>query len=143
MDASVVHRIQVALQLLKRNLESDMIRKMDSHITGPQMFMLYLINKYDKCKLNLLAEKMEVKPSAITVMMDRLEKPGYVKRTHDVTDRRSVLVEITPKGKEILAQGVQQRNEILSSYLSRLEPHEPILVAELLERMIGLEPGTE
>jgi MarR family transcriptional regulator, organic hydroperoxide resistance regulator len=143
MDASVVHRVQVALQLLKRNLESDMIRKMDSHITGPQMFMLYFINKHERCKLNMLADKMEVKPSAITVMIDRLEKPGYVKRTHDQVDRRSVLVEITPEGKEILVAAVKQRNEILSGYLSRLEPNETVLVAELLEKMVDLKPDAE
>ena len=75
---SLVNRFQIAIQLLKRNMESDVQNK-ESPITKPQTFLLYALNKFGKCKLSQLAEMMEVKPSAITVMIDRLEKAGYVK----------------------------------------------------------------
>ncbi len=133
----IVNRIQIALQLLKKNMNADMYHSEESPITRTQMFMLFAINKLGPCKLTLLAEKMEVKPSAITVMIDRLEKPGYVKRTHDSIDRRSVLVEVTPLGKEVLEKAIQERNEILKASLSHLEPKEIILFAELLEKIAG------
>jgi MarR family transcriptional regulator, organic hydroperoxide resistance regulator len=134
---SLVHRVQVALQTLKRHVESEMMRRQDNEITGPQMYMLFYIKKNENCKLTQLAELLDVKPSAITVMMDRLEKPGYVKRTNDPTDRRSILVELTPKGSEILEQNVARRNEILSTYLARLTPDEVVTLTALLEKLTG------
>src|ERR1700722_13349850 len=35
-------------------------------------------------------------PGAVTGLMDRLEKAGYVRREHDPRDRRKVLVELVP-----------------------------------------------
>lgn len=136
---SLVHRMQIAMQLLRRNIESDLQKTVESPITKPQMFMLYTINKFEKCKLSYLAELLDVKPSAITVMIDRLEKAGYIKRFQDADDRRLVLVEMTPSGKEVLEKAIQDRNNILKMYLSKLEPKEVVLITELLEKVAGLE----
>ena len=136
MDA-LVHRIQLALQQFKRNMESESLNKGECDITKPQMFLLYAINNHGVCKLALLAEEMEVKPSAITVMIDRLERSGYVKRTHDTVDRRSVLVEVTPLGKDMLEKSIQERNDILKHYLVRLEPKEVLMFTELLEKIVN------
>ncbi|GAB2696482.1 MarR family winged helix-turn-helix transcriptional regulator [Paenibacillus thermoaerophilus] len=130
-----VERIYVALKQFKRNMESELLQNIDADITGPQMFMLCSISQQEKCRLAQLADRMEVKPSAITVMIDRLEKPGYVKRVPDPSDRRSTLVEITPAGQEVLEKAIRKRNEILRSYLSRLQPEEVELFAELLEKL--------
>lgn len=135
----LAYRIQIAFQLLKQNIESDSLDRTNSEITRPQMFMLYFIHKYGKCKLTQLAEKMEVKPSAITVMIDRLEKAGYVERTHCTEDRRSILVEVTPLGKETLETAIQARSEVIKTYLQRLKPEERITFTELLEALAGLE----
>jgi len=135
----MAQRFQMALQAFKRSLESDILHKMDAQITGPQMFMLYYICKHGACKLTQIAEKMEVKPSAVTVMIDRLEKSGYVRRKHDTVDRRAVLVEATPAGRDVLDAAIRDRNEILSHYLSRLEQDEVRKLTELFEKMMGIE----
>ena len=136
---SHVQRFQTAIQALKR-MEFEVLQKMEAQITGPQIFMLFWIRKNGKCKLSQLAELMEVKPSAVTVMIDRLEKSGYVQRTHDTVDRRSILVEVTPSGQEVLDQALRERNEVTRQYLSRLEPDEVRMVIVLLEKMMKIEP---
>jgi DNA-binding MarR family transcriptional regulator len=133
---SYVHRFYAAFQGLKRDLEAKILQKLDSTITGPQMYMLYYISQREKCRLTELADKLEVKPSAVTVMIDRLEKAGFVTRIHDTVDRRAIFVEVTASGKEVLNRVVAKRNEIISSYLSNLKPEEVELVTELLEKMI-------
>jgi DNA-binding MarR family transcriptional regulator len=133
---SYVHRFYAAHQELRRDVETKILQKLDSTITGPQIYMLHYISQRGKCKLTELADKLEVKPSAVTVMIDRLEKAGFVTRIHDTVDRRAILVEVTASGKEVLNRAVGQRNEIISSYLSNLEPEEVELVTELLEKMI-------
>lgn len=136
---NVTRRIQLALQTLKRTIESESTYKTSIGVTQPQMFLLYFLSREEKCKLSQLAEKLEVKPSAITVMIDRLEKPGYVRRIQDTEDRRAIWVEITEAGQAILKQAIQERNEILGKYLSRLSQEEIVQLAGMLEKMMGIE----
>src|SRR2546430_4899710 len=42
--------------------------------------------------------------AGITSRLDRLERRGYVKRTRHPSDRRGVLVELTPAGRKVLQQ---------------------------------------
>jgi DNA-binding MarR family transcriptional regulator len=44
-----------------------------------------------------LAERARLSPGAMTALLDRLEKKGLARRLRDTTDRRRVLVEVTPK----------------------------------------------
>jgi MarR family transcriptional regulator, organic hydroperoxide resistance regulator len=137
LEEHLIERFQTAILALRRGLESEILR--DSPITGPQMFVLFYIHVKKKCKITQLAEKLEVKPSAVTVMIDRLEKSGYVKRGDDPVDRRAILVELTEEGKERVALMIRKKNAILSSYLSRLEPQERDSITAMLEKMIKTE----
>jgi DNA-binding MarR family transcriptional regulator len=49
-----------------------------------------------------LAEATNLSPGAMTAALDRLERLGYVRRVRSSTDRRSVLVEITPTARMII-----------------------------------------
>jgi DNA-binding MarR family transcriptional regulator len=111
--------------------------KEENQITKPQFFLLYYINQLGSCKLTQLAEKMDVKPSAISVMIDRMEKAGFVTRTYFVVDRRSVLIQVTPLGKQIIAEEIGLRNKIIEGYLSNLNKEEAIILTELLEKMMS------
>ena len=134
-------RIQISLQYIKRNMETDLLRTGQLPITGPQMYMLYYLNRHERCRLAQLADVFEVKPSAITVMVDRLEKPGDVRRLPDPEDRRSVLVEVTPEGKDVLMQAFRARCEVLGNYLSRLDDEEIPVFIRLLEKFAGVPEG--
>ena len=47
-----------------------------------------------------LAEESRLSTGAITAVLDRLERAGYVRRLADPSDRRRVLVETTPLFRE-------------------------------------------
>jgi len=51
----------------------------------------------------MLAESMAMTTGGVTVMLDRLEKAGHVKREPNPDDRRSVLVKPVPKKMEKIA----------------------------------------
>ena len=84
-----------------------------------------MISKESSPKQTHLAEKLGVKPSAITVMIDRLVQSGHVIRKHHETDRRIVLVENTTEtGKAILKQAEDVQKEVIARGLSQLPPEE-------------------
>ncbi len=50
-----------------------------------------------------LAEKLLKSGGNLTLVVDNLEKAGYVQRERDPADRRFVVVKLTPKGQTFIA----------------------------------------
>lgn len=140
---SLASRFQRSVTLLNRQFGSVIIDRLDAQVTGTQMYMLHYIRESGKCRLTELAEKLDVKPSAVTVMIDRLEKAEYVKRTNDLSDRRVVLVELTAEGTAILEKAQEIREEFIGAYLNRLDPEEARIATEALEKLVGFAQQTD
>jgi DNA-binding MarR family transcriptional regulator len=66
-------------------------------------------------KAGELARRAELTSGSMTSRLDALEKEGLVRRLRDPDDRRSVLVELTAKGREKHEQtmGIQGQKEAL------------------------------
>jgi DNA-binding MarR family transcriptional regulator len=66
-------------------------------------------------KAGELARRAELTSGAMTSRLDALEKEGLVRRLRDAGDRRSVLVELTEKGRKKHEQtmGIQAQKETL------------------------------
>jgi DNA-binding MarR family transcriptional regulator len=57
-----------------------------------------------KATVGVLAERMQLAHHSTVELLDRLEERGLVERRRDESDRRQVLVQVTPAGEEILAE---------------------------------------
>ncbi|WP_165861201.1 MarR family winged helix-turn-helix transcriptional regulator [Paenibacillus paeoniae] len=133
---TLVSRFQRSLTQLNRLFVSEIVDRLDSQVTGTQMYMLHYINQSERCRLTELAEKLDVKPSAVTVMIDRLVKSDYVVRTHDKDDRRVILVELTPTGKDILEKAQALREQIVGAYIDKMDPGDARIATDVLEKMV-------
>lgn len=51
-----------------------------------------------------IARKMGHSTAAATGLVDRLEKLGYMERTHAIDDRRKVMVRVTSKGLDLVSR---------------------------------------
>lgn len=71
-----------------------------------------------------LAEFLQEKHNSVVGLVDRAEHSGFVRRESDSTDRRVVLVSLTPRGKATLARvSLLHRGEVkrLKEELSKIE----------------------
>jgi DNA-binding MarR family transcriptional regulator len=59
-----------------------------------------ILDQHGSMSAGDLAEASRLTTGAITAVIDRLERAGYARRVPDASDRRRVLVEITPKAYE-------------------------------------------
>jgi DNA-binding MarR family transcriptional regulator len=87
-----------------------------------------------------LARRAELTSGTMTARLDQLEGEGFVRRLRDPKDRRSVLVELTAKGRKKVAEamGVQaEKEKLLAAALSTKEMEE--LNALLRKVMISVE----
>jgi DNA-binding MarR family transcriptional regulator len=57
--------------------------------------------------LGKLSERLQVHPASVTSIVDRLEQQGMVRRTRRDGDRRIVLAELLPPGRELVERGTE------------------------------------
>ena len=75
-------------------------------LTYPQYITIITLSEKDGQSIKGLSEKLFLEPSTITPMVKRLEAMGYVTRTRDVHDERSVLVSLTEEGRLLREKGL-------------------------------------
>src|SRR5688572_5180025 len=67
-------------------------------ISFAQFFLLSYLASSKELTMTDIARKMGHSTAAATGLVDRLEKLGYMERTHAIDDRRKVMVRVTTKG---------------------------------------------
>lgn len=68
-----------------------------------------------------LAEKMQVKPSTLNVMIGRMEKNGYIEKKQDEKDSRKSRIYFTEKGRSICEDGHKKFVMIQENFKSILQ----------------------
>ncbi len=63
---------------------------------------LDIIERLDGVSAGRLASEAGLSTGAVTTVLDRLERAGYARRVQDPSDRRRVLVELTPAARREL-----------------------------------------
>ena len=77
--------------------------------------VLLKLDRHGAMTAGELADVLSLSSGATTNRLDGLEEAGYLTRTRDPEDRRSVLVDVTPAGRDLLdkvvdAQGGEERD---------------------------------
>ncbi|MFA6216646.1 MAG: MarR family transcriptional regulator [Candidatus Omnitrophota bacterium] len=81
-------------------------------ITLPQFLILDIIHKEGESKMTDLAHLMDVSTAAMTGIVNRLVKGGYVVRKYDAQDRRIIKVILSSKGNELVKKTSEQRRQM-------------------------------
>ena len=99
--------------------------------TPGQLTLLGILVEHERCTMQELADHLAVAPSTTTAMVKRLLAQGYVERSHDEVNWRTVWVQSTESGREAVSVFHQARLNSLKSRLDRLTENEraSILVA--------------
>ncbi|QRG69303.1 MarR family winged helix-turn-helix transcriptional regulator [Brevibacillus choshinensis] len=134
-----VERLQEAVRSTMRVLGPQLSEPVLG-LTGPQFYILHQLDLKGKCTVGELADSMAVKPSAITAMIDRLDKHEFVLRDRDDTDRRVVHIRLTEFGRDTLKQVKKHRQGILQHYLSHLTYEELESMIHVFEKLARVAP---
>src|ERR1700732_4825169 len=90
------------------------------NVSFPQYFLLGCLEKQEVITMSGIASKMGHTTAAATGLVDRLEKLGYVQRSHALDDRRKVMVRITQKGSGLVAA---IRRDMVEKIMTLLREH--------------------
>ena len=78
---------------------------------------------------------LHITKSAISQMLNSLEKKGYIQRSIDVSDRRRVLVNLTENGTMVVKETKESVNNHLGEIVSRLGDENTKQLILLLEQV--------
>ncbi|MEC1903378.1 MarR family transcriptional regulator [Bacillus atrophaeus] len=108
----------------------DVSEWMKLDMSMPQMKVLMLLNNHGTLKVSDIAEKMGASLSNTTGLLDRLEKSGFIKRSHSETDRRSVVIQLTEDAKSIFRGLYEKGHTKLKRSLEKLTADEKAAVTQ-------------
>ncbi|HWT71220.1 MAG TPA: MarR family transcriptional regulator [Oxalicibacterium sp.] len=118
------------------------------NITSPQLVALLAIAQLGPSTLKSIGRAIQLSPSTVVGIVDRLEEKGLVYRQRDTRDRRNVFVAVTAAGQTMLANAPSALPNGFGSALGTLsEAERQTLVvtleqfASLLEAKIPVEPA--
>ena len=79
-----------------------LLRPLDVSAAGG--LVLGLLRDHGPMSPSELGERLIVTRATVTGVLDSLERRGYVRRSANPSDRRSLLVELTPDGRRVLQE---------------------------------------
>lgn len=89
-----------------------------------------------KLKPTDLYQSLMITSGAITNRIDTLEKKGLVKRVHDSEDRRTIYVQLTEAGYELISQAVITHTQTEEFLLKGLKKEELAQLDQLLKKLL-------
>lgn len=82
-------------------------------ITLPQLLILDFLLRQGESRMTDIARFMQVTTPAMTGIIERLVRDGYVTRVYHPEDRRIIKVKLTTKGRALVEKINAQRQEML------------------------------
>lgn len=104
-------------------------------ITLPQLAIMTILEREKEANMTDLAKAMEVTTSAMTGVVDRLVRDGYVSRSHDTKDRRIIHIKLTAKGTKIAHTAIEDRKKATIKMFSMISQEEREKYLSILEHI--------
>jgi DNA-binding MarR family transcriptional regulator len=136
MDEKVMVALVKASELFKK--DSDAIFK-NYGLTFSQYNVLRAVNNSEggQNSVTNASKIMLVSSPNMTGISKRLEKNGFIIRKSDLKDERITLLEITPKGKQVLKNIRKTHDENINGYLQSFSAEDKKRLLEDLKRIFN------
>lgn len=89
-------------------------------VTVPQLAILELLFRSGELNMSDMARSMNVTTAAMTGIIDRLVRDGYVVRTAVPNDRRIIKIRLTIKGSKIAKNTIEQKRHLITRIFGTL-----------------------
>lgn len=94
----------------------------EDEVTLSQLRVLVMVASRTAPNLGAVATSLSVHPSNATRAVDRLVTAGLLNRSDDPSDRRNLVLELTPEGHELVRRVMGARREAIAAILDKMPP---------------------
>jgi DNA-binding MarR family transcriptional regulator len=108
----------------------------DAQLTPTQFFAMARLHEMGKLSQNRLGRLAAMDPATIQGVIRRLHERGFIERLADPTDRRRMVLSLSPLGQETVVCLLKDANRVGDDILAPLHPDEQALFLSLLKRLV-------
>jgi len=138
-NSSIENQVIVALRRINRAV--DLYSRVLLHeygLTAPQLAALQVVGKSQGTSVSTVARAIHLSLATVTGIFNRLESRELVKRSRNGSDRRTVTVELTPAGADLLKSNPSLLQHNFRRELARLKPWEQTQLLASLQRIAAM-----
>jgi len=134
-DEKILMAIVRAAESFKR-LASSLFRQYD--LSFPQYNILRVLDASEggQTRITEVGRIMLVSGANMTGLAKRLEKNGFIQRGSDARDERVTLLQITDKGKTVLAEIESARDKLLENMLQGFSEEDRKAIYTMIRRLL-------
>jgi DNA-binding MarR family transcriptional regulator len=135
---AVVTSIMRVQQVLLSRVEA-ILRPLGLTFARYEVLMLLRFSRSGSLPVGKIGERLQVHPASVTNAVQRLEQDGFVVRSVNPADARSVLAEITSSGYDVTKEATARLNDdVFSSVpISAAEQRQVYSVLKEMRRAFG------
>ncbi|ADU29002.1 MarR family winged helix-turn-helix transcriptional regulator [Evansella cellulosilytica] len=107
-------------------------------LTPNQQMTLFLVDKKGIKHVKDIANFLNISTSAVSQIVAKLEQQDILKRVIDASNRRSTVIEVGQKGKEILNEMDRIKSTIFQRYLSLMEEEDLLVLKNSMRKFLTI-----
>lgn len=104
-------------------------------LSPQQNHTIEIVGSSGPIRMKPLAQKLSITTGTLTVMIDRLEKTGYVRRRKDPEDGRGFNIVLTDKGRLIHEEHHAYHLKLAEDILSHIDEKKAQIFSDLLTQI--------
>ena len=104
-------------------------------LTQPQFAVIEVIGHLGPLKIGEICDKMLVTGGNMTLVLDNIEKLGYIERVPSREDRRAINIQLTPTGQKLFEDVFVKHAENITQFMSVLNTTEQKNLGDLLKKL--------
>ena len=112
-------------------------------LTGPQLWALKTLQTRGPMSAGRLAAALAVHQSSVSILVDRLEKRGLVRRNRRQDDHRVVQMELTKRGATLAADAPEAAQGRLLHALEAMPPGRVRSIRRAIDRLVQAMEATD
>ena len=112
-------------------------------LTGPQLWALKTLQRGGRLSTGRLAAALAVHQSSMSILLDRLEKRGLVRRVRGRADQRFVEIELTARGAKLVADAPEAAQGRLLHALEAMPQREVRTIKGAVARLVTAMEATD
>lgn len=101
-------------------------------LSMPQFSILMQLHHKGPCGMSQISERFDISNAAASQLAEKLVQNKYIERAEDPNDRRAKVLQLTPKGKELINAGVTERYRWMDELMKSLSTNEKEKIYEAL-----------
>ncbi len=135
-DAFIAHCLRFMPLLMRSMLRREGNDLASGTLSMPQFGVLDVLREQGQASMNQIAELLDMRPSNLTGIMDRLVALNLVERFSDSEDRRVVMARITPDGEAALDRITEEKRATLGRLYACISPEERAIYLVIMEKFV-------